>query len=89
MAQAKEAELRVDMAHRKLSLRMRFGSATTPDGQNVVAFEYRDAAPVQFDQEPASLTPAPAHAVDTEQVLIEAGLTWEDLIRLKERGAIA
>ena len=32
VAQAKEAELRVDMAHRKLSIRMRFGTATTPDG---------------------------------------------------------
>ncbi len=41
VAYAKEAELRVDMAHRKLSIRMRNGTATSPDGGSDVAFETR------------------------------------------------
>jgi crotonobetainyl-CoA:carnitine CoA-transferase CaiB-like acyl-CoA transferase len=46
-------------------------------------------APVQFDGEAAALTPGPAHAADTDQVLMDAGYTWDDLLRLKERGAIS
>lgn len=45
-------------------------------------------APAQFDGQPASLERAPAHAADTDEVLLEAGLTGDDLIRLKEQGAI-
>jgi crotonobetainyl-CoA:carnitine CoA-transferase CaiB-like acyl-CoA transferase len=47
------------------------------------------AAPVQFDGESAVLTPGPAHAADTEHVLIDAGYTWDDLVSLKEHGAIS
>ena len=42
VAQAKEAELRVDMAHRRLTIRMRNGAATTPDGANDVSFEAKE-----------------------------------------------
>jgi lipopolysaccharide export system permease protein len=39
VAQAKEAELRVDMARKELIIRMRFGSATTSDSENGAAFD--------------------------------------------------
>jgi crotonobetainyl-CoA:carnitine CoA-transferase CaiB-like acyl-CoA transferase len=38
------------------------------------------ANPVQFDEVPAHLTRAPEHGEHTEEVLLEAGYTWEDLI---------
>jgi crotonobetainyl-CoA:carnitine CoA-transferase CaiB-like acyl-CoA transferase len=47
------------------------------------------AAAAQFDQEPASLTRGPEHAEHTEEVLLEYGYDWDDLIRLKESGAIS
>jgi crotonobetainyl-CoA:carnitine CoA-transferase CaiB-like acyl-CoA transferase len=47
------------------------------------------AAPAQFDQEPASLSRGPEHAEHTEEVLLENGYDWDDLIRLKEAGAIS
>jgi crotonobetainyl-CoA:carnitine CoA-transferase CaiB-like acyl-CoA transferase len=46
-------------------------------------------APVQFDGEPADLMPGPTHATDTDQVLMDAGYTVDDLLRLKECGAIS
>ena len=45
-------------------------------------------APAQIDQRPATLGAAPGHGTDTDEVLLEAGLTWDDLIRLKVAGAI-
>ncbi len=46
------------------------------------------SAPVQFDQSPGKLTPAPEHGADTERVLEEFGYSWDDIARLKESGAI-
>jgi lipopolysaccharide export system permease protein len=54
VAQAKEAELRVDMAHRKLSVRMRFGSAISSDGQDAAVFDTRNVdvdLPPEFGKE--------------------------------------
>jgi crotonobetainyl-CoA:carnitine CoA-transferase CaiB-like acyl-CoA transferase len=46
------------------------------------------ANPVQFDETPVSLTPAPDHGQHTEEVLLELGLSWDDIIAHKESGAI-
>jgi crotonobetainyl-CoA:carnitine CoA-transferase CaiB-like acyl-CoA transferase len=45
-------------------------------------------APAQIDQQPATLGAAPGPGADTDEVLLDAGLTWDDLIRLKVAGAI-
>jgi crotonobetainyl-CoA:carnitine CoA-transferase CaiB-like acyl-CoA transferase len=47
------------------------------------------ANPVQFDETPVTLRPAPELAQHTEEVLLETGLSWEDLAALKETGAIS
>ena len=46
------------------------------------------ANPVQFDQEPPMLTPAPEHGQHTEELLLELGLTWDEILAHKETGAI-
>lgn len=46
------------------------------------------ASPVQFDETPPTLTPAPELGQHTEEILLEMGLTWEDIGRYKESGAI-
>jgi crotonobetainyl-CoA:carnitine CoA-transferase CaiB-like acyl-CoA transferase len=47
------------------------------------------ASPVQFDQTPlGAVQAAPAHGQQTEEVLLEYGLSWEDISALKDRGAI-
>jgi crotonobetainyl-CoA:carnitine CoA-transferase CaiB-like acyl-CoA transferase len=43
---------------------------------------------VQFDELPASLSRAPEHGQDTEAVLLELGLSWDELAAHKEKGAI-
>ena len=45
-------------------------------------------APAQVDGRPAALRAAPGHGADTDEVLLEAGLSWDDLIALKVAGAI-
>ncbi|HMQ25124.1 MAG TPA: CoA transferase [Acidimicrobiales bacterium] len=45
-------------------------------------------APVQFDGTPAHPTRAPEHGEHTEAVLLDLGLTWDDLAALKSRGTI-
>ena len=47
------------------------------------------ASPVQFDETPPTLRPAPDLGQHTEEVLLELGLTWDDLAALKEAGAIS
>ena len=46
-------------------------------------------APAQIDGRAAALRAAPGHAADTDEVLLEAGLTGDDLVRLKVAGAIS
>lgn len=47
------------------------------------------ASPVQFDAQPTDLGPAPELGQHTEEVLLELGLTWDDLIAHKDAGTIS
>jgi crotonobetainyl-CoA:carnitine CoA-transferase CaiB-like acyl-CoA transferase len=46
------------------------------------------ANPVQFDEQPFSISGAPECGQNTEEVLLELGLDWDDLARLKSEKAI-
>jgi crotonobetainyl-CoA:carnitine CoA-transferase CaiB-like acyl-CoA transferase len=46
-------------------------------------------APVQFDGGPPPLGVAPEPGAHTEEVLLELGHDWDDIIRFKESGTIA
>ncbi|MFX4286988.1 CaiB/BaiF CoA transferase family protein [Janibacter sp. G349] len=46
------------------------------------------ANPVQFDEQPAQPTGAPEHGQHTEEILLDHGYDWDDLVGLKERGVI-
>ena len=46
------------------------------------------AAPVQLDETAPALRPAPEHGAHTEEVLLEMGLDWEEIARLKVTGAV-
>ena len=45
-------------------------------------------APVQIDETAPPLRPAPEHGAHTEEVLLELGLDWDEIIRLKTAGAV-
>jgi crotonobetainyl-CoA:carnitine CoA-transferase CaiB-like acyl-CoA transferase len=45
------------------------------------------APPVAFDKGRVSFGPAPELGAHTEEVLLELGLTWDDIVALKECGA--
>ncbi len=45
-------------------------------------------APVQFDGQPNQPTRAPEHGEHTEEVLLELGLSWDEVTALKENHAI-
>jgi crotonobetainyl-CoA:carnitine CoA-transferase CaiB-like acyl-CoA transferase len=46
------------------------------------------ASPAQFDETPPDLKRAPEHGQHTEEILLELGLTWDDIISHKSSGAI-
>jgi len=47
------------------------------------------ATPVKFNQNPASVrAAAPTVGQHTEEVLLDLGYSWEDIIRFKDAGAI-
>ena len=47
------------------------------------------ASPVEFDEQPVGLGPAPELGQHTEEVLRSLGLTWDELAACKETGAIS
>jgi crotonobetainyl-CoA:carnitine CoA-transferase CaiB-like acyl-CoA transferase len=46
------------------------------------------SSPVQFDGAPPTLRPAPDVGAHTEEVLLEHGKSWDEIVELKELGAI-
>jgi crotonobetainyl-CoA:carnitine CoA-transferase CaiB-like acyl-CoA transferase len=46
------------------------------------------ASPVQFDVTAPEMGPAPEFAAQTEEILLELGVSWERIIELKTAGAI-
>ena len=46
------------------------------------------ATPIQFDEHPSQPTRAPEHGEHTEMVLLERGLTWDEIGSLKDAEAI-
>jgi crotonobetainyl-CoA:carnitine CoA-transferase CaiB-like acyl-CoA transferase len=46
------------------------------------------ANPVQMNETPDPLTAAPEHGQHTEEILLELGLDWDQIIAHKEAGAI-
>lgn len=46
------------------------------------------ASPVQFDETPFTLTPAPEHGQHTEEILMDLGLDWDAIATHKESGAV-
>ena len=46
------------------------------------------SVPVQFDEEPPDLRPAPEHGEHTEAILLDLGYSWEQIAELRELKAI-
>ena len=60
-----------------------------PEVQDAGGKRFRLVAnPVQFDETPPELRPAPEHGHHTEEVLLEMGLSWEQIAQAKQNGSI-
>lgn len=46
------------------------------------------SGPVQFDERPPTLRRAPEHGANTEELLLELGLSWDEITALKDQNAI-
>jgi len=46
------------------------------------------SAPVQFDERPAAPCRSPEYGQHTEEILLELGMGWDEIIAAKEAGAI-
>jgi crotonobetainyl-CoA:carnitine CoA-transferase CaiB-like acyl-CoA transferase len=46
------------------------------------------SSPAQFDGRAATLTRAPDHGEQTEEILVELGRDWDEIQRLKDNGAV-
>lgn len=46
------------------------------------------ASPAQFDNQAPSLAPAPEHGEHTEEILMELGRSWDEIVQLKTDGAV-
>ncbi|MDZ7676270.1 MAG: CoA transferase [Acidimicrobiales bacterium] len=57
---------------------------TAANGQDVQLV----ANPAQFDEQPVEITRGPDHGEHTDEALLALGYTWDDLIALKQSGAI-
>lgn len=60
------------------------GEVTTEDGRSYSL----PAVPVQFDEQPPGLRRAPEHGEHTEEILLELGYSWEDIVSLKDAGGV-
>ena len=58
-----------------------------PTVQGAVAYPVV-ASPAQFDDVPPRLSPAPDHGEHTDEVLMELGRSWEEILELKESDAV-
>jgi len=46
------------------------------------------ANPIQYNEEPYTLDLAPEHGQNTEEVLLELGLSWDEIVAHKKSKAI-
>jgi crotonobetainyl-CoA:carnitine CoA-transferase CaiB-like acyl-CoA transferase len=62
---------------------LRVPQGRNPDSVVVVS------VPVEFDEDcDYELQPAPEHGANTEEILLELGRSWEEIIELKSQGAV-
>jgi crotonobetainyl-CoA:carnitine CoA-transferase CaiB-like acyl-CoA transferase len=58
------------------------------DAEGSTAPPYLVASPVQFDERSCVPRRAPEHAEHTESILLDLGLDWDEIAKLKDRGVV-